>query len=105
MAATRANQNRKIRQDALREQLANAGHHQHVFEILKEINELDPEYEYFGNEIAKRKLIIDTKLALMKKYIPDLKAVELTGDDANPVAVSAEWILKPAKAPQKTEDK
>ena len=40
MAATRANQNRKIRQDALREQLSNQKLVEKVIDSIKEIDEL-----------------------------------------------------------------
>lgn len=75
MAATNAAKNRKIRQDALREQLAAQGHVQHVVDILNDLSEHHDEITSL--ELQKKKLIIDTKLSLIKKYLPDTKQVEL----------------------------
>lgn len=75
MAANNAAKNRKIRQDALREQLAAQGHVQHVVDLLNKLTEREDEIPAL--ELQKNKLIIDTKLALIKKYLPDTKQVEL----------------------------
>ena len=47
MAMTRAQTNRKIRQDSLREQLANQKHIEQVVESIKKLEELDTEWTVF----------------------------------------------------------
>lgn len=93
MARTRAQENRAIRQEALREQLAQQGHEQHIIEIIQEIRELGKELTPF--ELKRLEVVLNTKLALLKKYIPDLKATELTGDNGEPLPT--EIVIKHVK--------
>jgi len=76
MAKTRAMENKAIRQKALREQLSAQGHVQHVIDICVELNTLDAKLE--PSDIQRKKIVIDTKLSLIKKYLPDLKPVSPT---------------------------
>ena len=87
MGTTAANKNRAIRQEALREQLSNQGHVQHVVEMLNEIQDLQRDLD--ANDLARYKVAIDTKLKLIGKYLPDLKSVEHTGDEDAPIAIAA----------------
>ena len=81
---SRANANKEIRQKALREQLAAQGHVQHVVDLLKKVEGLTGD-ELNALELQKNKLVIDTKLALIKKYLPDPKQVELSGNEDAPL--------------------
>lgn len=83
MPASRAAENRKIRREALREQLAAKGLIQKVLETLEKLDELDPEMDNL--KLQAIKVGIDTRLALIKKYLPDVKQVELTGEDGDPM--------------------
>jgi len=77
MARTRAMENRKIRQEALREQLAEQCRMQHLFDNLKKIEELDPDSKTFINELNKYKEANAQRIKLMGFYLPALKQVEL----------------------------
>lgn len=81
--ATSKDRNRRIRQEALREQLAAGGHVQHIVEIAQKLSnehiELDP------TMISRLKAAADIKCKLINKYLPDLKAVEVTGEDGEPI--------------------
>ena len=81
MARTRAQENRAIRQEAMREQLSKQKHHEKVIELLQEINELHNAEEDVDKSfiLECRKVEISTHLKLVNKYIPDLKAVEHDG--------------------------
>jgi hypothetical protein len=81
MALTRAQSNKKVRQDALREQLSNGKHVEHVIELVTNLQE--PPEDFTALDLQRNKLIIDTKLALIKKYLPDIKQVEMTGTDGD----------------------
>lgn len=81
MAATRANKNRAIRQEALREQLANQGHLQHVIDLAKKIEEQAEALTLDNTQLQAYKAVIDTKLKLVDKYLPSLKSTELTTID------------------------
>ena len=85
MPETRAQLNRKVRQDALREQLASQKHVEHVVEIVDEIK--DPSIQIEQEMIARYKLVIDTKLKLINKYLPDLKSTEITGEGGEPLSI------------------
>lgn len=80
MAKTRAQANRAVRQEALRDQLASQGHVQHVVENIVKIEDLNPSSETFVNELNQLKTANDQRLKLIAKYIPDLKAAEITGE-------------------------
>lgn len=83
MAATRANKNRKIRQDALREQLANKGLAQQVIEIAEKLNQQYTSLE--PTHISALKASADLKMKLISKYLPDLKQQEIIGDPEQPL--------------------
>ena len=85
MHKTRAQANRAVRQEALRQQLAAQGHLQHVIDMANEIAELDKPRESL--DIQRLKIAIDTKLRLIAKYLPDLKAVEHTGEGGGPLQI------------------
>ena len=80
MAETRAHKNKAIRQQALREQLEAQGHVQHVGDLISEISKLDDDCS--SQAIQKRKVMIDAKLRLINKYLPDLKSMELESSDS-----------------------
>jgi len=94
MAKTRAQLNKSIRQEALREQLAAQGHEQHIVEILGKVSKLKGD-DLTSVELQRCKLIVDTKLALLKKYLPDVKQVELTGADGDPIMISNSFNFIP----------
>ncbi len=90
MAETRKQSNRRIRQEALREQLSNQGHLQHIVENIQKIEKLNPRTKTFSNQLNKLKTANDQRFVLVRKYLPDLKSVELTGDGGGPVGVK-DW--------------
>jgi len=87
MGTTAATRNKQVRQEALREQLSAQGHVQHVVDILDEIKDLKRDLD--SNDLARYKVVLDTKLKLISKYLPDLKSVEHTGDEDAPIAIAA----------------
>jgi hypothetical protein len=86
MAATAANKNRKIRQDALREQLSNQGHVQQVIEIAEKLNKQATSLE--STHIQALRASADLHMRLVSKYLPDLKATEVTGPDGEGLQIS-----------------
>lgn len=69
---SRANENKRIRQEALREQLSVGGHIQHVIDNAKKLQDLDEELDSL--KIQRLKAAADIKMKLINKYLPDLKA-------------------------------
>ena len=86
MSETRAQLNRKVRQDALREQLAAKGLVQHVIEIAEKLS--NPAEELTQIEVTRLKAAADIQCKLINKYLPDTKALELSNDPDNPVTFS-----------------
>lgn len=80
-SATVKNRNRRVRQEALREQLQQQGHVQHVVEILGELNDEGREFDQLM--VQRKKIVLDTKLKLINKYLPDTKSVEIVDEDGN----------------------
>ena len=82
-SATSKDRNRRIRQDALREQLSQGKHVEHVIEIANKI--ANETLELDALMVQRLKAAAEIKCKLISKYLPDLKAVEVTGEDGEPV--------------------
>lgn len=72
MPLQRANENRRIRQEALREELKSREYLRQIHDILEKPWDKDSVGEYNGK--------IKGYLALLNKTLPDLKAVEISGN-------------------------
>ena len=97
MARTRAQENRKIRQDELREKLAEQCRVDHVLDNIIKIEALD--FECKGEDgqldykdIQGNKFKLDAlkaaneqRLKLINKYLPDEKYLEIAGDPDAPI--------------------
>lgn len=75
MPKTRAQQNRAIRQEAVREQLATYGL---ITQVLNIAEKLAEPKEWTSTEISALKSSADIKLRLVDKYLPNLQSVEKT---------------------------
>ena len=76
---TKAQANREIRREALREQLQAQGHVQHVVDCINKLQDLNIDLEQV--EVHRLDKAIGHRLSLIKKYLPDVKTVEHTGDN------------------------
>lgn len=75
--------NRRVRQEALREQLSKQGHLQHVVDNLKKIEDIGKDGQELDSlQIQRLRIANETRLKLLNKYLPDLKQVEaeVSGD-------------------------
>ncbi len=88
--ATSKDRNRRIRKDALREQLTNGGHVQHVIDIANKLTDDTLQLETI--DIQRLKAGADIKLKLISKYLPDLKAIEHASDPDNPLPAAIQII-------------
>lgn len=89
MAATRAAQNKKIRQEALREQLSKQKHLEKVVDNVKKMEEQGSEME--GQELQALKYATDARLKLIAKYLPDLKSIDIEGDIEHSGGITITW--------------
>lgn len=80
---SRAQANKRIRQEALREQLAAQGHVQHAVDLLGKIKDLQGESETADFDLKKYKTAFDGHIRLVDKYLPTdtVTQIEGTGDD------------------------
>ena len=95
MAATNAAKNRAIRQEALREQLAEQCRLQHVFDNIKKLEDLDQDLE--PNDYNRIRTANEQRLKLVNKYLPDLKSTELTGEGGGDIGVDMLWQVEVVK--------
>jgi hypothetical protein len=72
---SRAETNRAIRQDGLRETLAAKGLIQHVLENCNKIEDLENQLE--TADIQRLKIASELKLKLINKYLPDVREVAI----------------------------
>jgi len=77
--ATRAARNRAVRQSELREKLAAGGHIQHVLDIAKKL--ANESLDINSVMTTRLKASADLQMKLVDKYLPNLKAIEMTGED------------------------
>lgn len=99
MAKTRAQENRAIRQDSLREQLSQQKHIEKVVDNIGEIEKLDFFQKGDNNEIDYKlcqankfrldalKTANEQRLKLINKYLPDLKSTEITSEGGQPFTI------------------
>ena len=86
MAATRAHKVRAERQEALREMLSKKCTVQQVIEISNKIAELESELDPVA--VTRLKAAAEIKMKLISKYLPDVKAVEISGEGGGDLQIT-----------------
>jgi len=86
MAATRAHKIRAERQEALREMLSKKCTVEQVIEISNKIAELGGELDALA--VTRLKAAADLKMKLISKYLPDVKAVEISGEGGGDLQIT-----------------
>jgi len=87
---SRANENRRIRQEALREQLSQGKHVEHVIEISNTLLDLTEDLDSL--QIQRLKAAADIKKGLIAKYLPDMKMIDV--DVVGSVSVTYNPVIK-----------
>lgn len=82
--------NRAIRQEDLRKKLSEGKHLKYAIDSIVKVEGLKPS-DTSTQELAILKTAAELRLRLVSKYLPDLKAVEHTGDGGGPVQFE-EWL-------------
>lgn len=91
---SRANANRRIRQDALREQLAEQCRLQHIIDNIEKMENLAG-VQIDSGDMLRIKTANEQRLKLLDKYLPSLKSVEMSGPmDDNGLPTSIEIKVK-----------
>lgn len=92
---SRANANKRIRQEALRDQLTAGGHVQHVIDIAEKLQDLAEELDAL--KIQRLRAAAEIKLKLIAKYLPDLKSIEHSTDPDNPIPPQLIFVPRETK--------
>lgn len=79
---TKAQANRRVRQQALRDQLAEQCRVQHVIDNTKKLEDLKG-VTMDSIEVQRIKAANDARLKLIDKYLPSQKSVEVVDEDGN----------------------
>jgi len=79
----RAFKNKQIRQEELREKLAAQCGVQHALNLIEKIEGSTEPFD-----LQKYKASFDCRMKLINKYLPELKATEISGDVDKPLRVS-----------------
>jgi len=88
--------NRKVRQESLRDLLSSQGHLQHVLDIADKFRDTEKMSLMETQAVQGLKHAADIHLKLINKYLPDLKATEITGDGGEALAVDLKWVVEVA---------
>ena len=80
--------NRLVRQEALREYMQERGSVQYLFDIVEKIEKLDPESDTFTQDLAKYSKVVDVRHKMLGKYLPELKATEITGEGGGDLVIN-----------------
>ncbi|MEL0255254.1 MAG: hypothetical protein VW930_04835, partial [Burkholderiaceae bacterium] len=62
---SRAQANRRMRQESLREYLQERGSLQHLFDLIEKVEALDPNSSSFDKDLAKLKVSMDNRQKLL----------------------------------------
>lgn len=103
MATTKAAKNREMRREELRELLSKKQHERYIVENIEKIEKLDV-FDEGGNvdfkmlqaatfTMNKLYKANEQRFKLLDKYLPSLKAVEMTGEDGSALFPSAIKII------------
>lgn len=88
MAKTKAQENRAIRQESLREWLSKKCTAQHLVENIEKIEELNPGEETFNNQLNKLKTANEQRIKILSYYLPALKGVEVSGEGGGKLTIN-----------------
>lgn len=80
---TRKQTNRAIRQDELRRYLEERGKVSYILDIVEKLE--NPSADIDKPMVDRLKIAVDARMRLLNKYLPDTKAVEVTGEGGGPV--------------------
>jgi adenylosuccinate synthase len=76
----RANANKMIRQEALRQQLAAQGHLQHIIDLHSQLLDFKDD-DMDAGKVQRIKIVMESKHKFVDKYLPTPKQIELTEGD------------------------
>lgn len=88
----RADKRREMSRAGLIEQLKNKGLVQQVIESNNKLADLTQELTQL--EVTRIKSANDTRMALVKKYLPDVKQTELVGEEGGVIEMNHSLVVE-----------
>lgn len=83
---------REINREELKRYLSERGKVSHIFDLLEKVDDLNNDMEPI--ELQRVKLSIDTRLSLLKKYLPDEKSVEVKNEEGGTFKTDSKWQIE-----------
>ena len=90
--ANSAAKRREINRDELRRYLAERGKVSHVFDSIEKLE--DETLDLEALQVTRIKYAIDTRLALLKKFLPDEKSIEIKNPDGEVFKTDSKWTIE-----------
>jgi len=88
VAKTKAQLNRQMRQEGLRDFLSKQKLIEKVIDISEKL--MEPDVEYDALDIQRMRTAAELNLKLAAKVLPDLKSTELTGPDGGDLVIAVQ---------------
>ena len=85
---TKAQLNRQMRQEGLRDFLSKQKLIEKVIDIAKDLT--DPDKEYDALDVQRMRTAAELNLKLASKFLPDLKSTELTGPEGGDLVIQVQ---------------
>lgn len=98
--ANRKVASREINREELRRYLAERGKVKYIFDVIEKLE--DQTIELDSPMVSRLSTAINARLALLKKYLPDEKTVELKNADGESFKTDSKWTVEFVNA--STED-
>ena len=91
-STTSANKRRAINKEELKRYLSERGKLSHIFDNLEKLEDLSTEMD--SATVSRLNSANSTRLALLKKYLPDEKSVELKNADGETFKSDSKWTVE-----------
>lgn len=90
--ANRKVASREINREELRRYLAERGKLSHVFDNIEKLEDLTIELDSIS--VSRLSTAINSRLSLLKKYMPDEKSVEIKNSEGESFKTDSKWTVE-----------
>ena len=90
--ANRKVASREINREELRRYLAERGKLSYVFDNIEKLEDLNIELDSIS--VSRLSTAINSRLALLKKYLPDEKSVEIKNAEGETFKTDSKWTVE-----------
>jgi hypothetical protein len=90
--ANRKVASREINREELRRYLAERGKLSHVFDNIEKLEDLTIELDSVS--VGRLSTAINSRLSLLKKYMPDEKSLEIKNEEGGTFKTDSKWVVE-----------